>query len=63
MPPDMPAAAIAQAASQHQQLRVATLATLAASLKATPLPTPALVVIGRIVTMRDVLADMVASLD
>lgn len=63
MSQDMPAAAIAQAASQHQQLRVATLSTLAASLKAVPLPTPALIVIGRIVTMRDVLAELVGSLD
>nr|WP_321984593.1 uroporphyrinogen-III C-methyltransferase [uncultured Lichenicoccus sp.] len=63
MPADMPAAAIAQAASQYQQLRVATLASLSASLKATPLPTPALIVIGRIVTMRDVLAELVGSLD
>ncbi|WP_428376783.1 uroporphyrinogen-III C-methyltransferase [Lichenicoccus sp.] len=63
MPADMPAAAIAQAASRHQQLRVATLATLAASLRATPIPTPALIVIGRIVTMRDVLAQLVGSLD
>ncbi len=62
MPHDMPAAAIAQAASQHQQLRVATLSTLAASLREVPIPTPALIVIGRIVTMRDVLAELAVSL-
>ncbi len=51
-----PAAAISQAASEAQQVRTATLGTLAAALRDEPLPTPAIIVIGEIVALRDVLA-------
>jgi len=58
-----PAAAISQAATAAQQVRVATLGTLAAMLRAEPLPTPALIVIGGIVTLRDELGGLLQSLE
>ena len=57
-----PAAAISQAATAMQQVRVATLGTLAATMQAEPLPTPALIVIGEIVTLRDELGGLLQSL-
>ena len=53
MSADTPAAAISQAASAAQQVRTATLGTLAALLRADPLPTPAIIVIGAIVRLQD----------
>jgi len=53
MRPDMPAAAISRASSPEQSILVATLDTLAGRLAETPLPTPALIVIGEIVRLRD----------
>ena len=53
MAPSTPAAAISQAASEHQRVCVATLETLDAVLKSENLPTPALIVIGEIVRLRD----------
>ncbi len=50
-----PAAVISQAASEAQQVRTATLGTLAAMLRAEPPPTPAIIVIGEIVALRDTL--------
>jgi uroporphyrin-III C-methyltransferase len=58
-----PAAAISQAASATQQVREATLATLAAALRAEPLPTPAIIVIGGIVTLRHQLGSLLQSLE
>ena len=58
-----PAAAISQAATATQQVRVATLGTLAATLRAEPLPTPALIVIGEIVTLRNELGGLLQSLE
>ena len=55
MPAATPAAAISQAASDAQQVRTATLGTLAPLLRAEPLPTPAIIVIGEIVALRAVL--------
>ena len=55
MAADTPAAAISQAASPSQRVCVATLATLDATLEAESLPTPALIVIGEIVRLRQVL--------
>ncbi len=52
---DTPAAAISQAASDAQQVRTATLGSLAALLRAEPLPTPAIIVIGEIVALRGML--------
>ena len=63
MAPRTPAAAISQAATAGQQVRVATLATLAASLDAEPLPTPAIIVIGEIVSLRDELGGLLQSLE
>ncbi len=65
--PDTPAAAISRAATPEQTLLVGTLATLPEQLRRTPLPTPALIVIGGIVALRDALgglaADAMAVLD
>ncbi len=65
--PDTPAAAISRAATPEQTLLVGTLATLPERLRRTPLPTPALIVIGGIVALRDALgglaADAMAVLD
>jgi len=58
-----PAAAISHAASAEQQVLIATLGTLAARLRAEPLPTPALIVIGRIVGLRDELGGLLHSLE
>ncbi len=55
-----PAAAISRAASPEQQLLIGTLATLPELLRNNPLPTPALIVIGRIVAMRDALGGLAA---
>ena len=67
LPPDTPAAAISRAATPEQTLLVGTLATLPALLRDNPLPTPALIVIGGIVALRDALgglaADAMAVLD
>lgn len=57
---DMPAAAISRAASPEQTLLVGTLATLPDLLDRHPLPTPALIVIGGIVAMRDSLGGLAA---
>ncbi len=57
---DTPAAAISRAASPEQLLLVGTLATLPDLLRGNPLPTPALIVIGRIVAMRDALGGLAA---
>ncbi|MGI4744552.1 MAG: uroporphyrinogen-III C-methyltransferase [Janthinobacterium lividum] len=57
---DMPAAAISRAASPEQTLLVGTLATLPDLLERHPLPTPALIVIGGIVAMRDALGGLAA---
>jgi uroporphyrin-III C-methyltransferase len=59
---DTPAAAISQAASAAQQVRTATLGTLAALLRTDPLPTPAIVVIGAIVTLQDELSGLLRTL-
>ena len=56
MDPGTPACAISQAASSAQQVRSATLETLDQSLRQAPLPTPAIIVVGRIVSMRDMLS-------
>ncbi len=65
--PDTPAAAISRAATPEQTLLVGTLATLPERLRRAPLPTPALIVIGGIVALRDALgglaADAMAVLD
>ncbi len=55
MPAETPAAAISQAASDAQQVRAGTLGTLAALLRGDPPPTPAIIVIGEIVALRDIL--------
>lgn len=64
---DTPAAAISRAATPEQTLLIGTLATLPGLLERHPLPTPALIVIGGIVAMRDALgglaADAIAVLD
>ncbi|WP_419728512.1 uroporphyrinogen-III C-methyltransferase [Lichenicola sp.] len=60
MSPDTPAAAISRAATAEQTLLVGTLATLAGQLERHPLPTPALIVIGGIVAMRDALGGLAA---
>lgn len=57
---DMPAAAISRAASPEQKLLVGTLATLPDLLERHPLPTPALIVIGGIVAMRNELGGLAA---
>lgn len=57
---DMPAAAISRAASPEQTLLVGTLATLPDLLERHPLPTPALIVIGGIVAMREALGGLAA---
>lgn len=58
-----PAAAISHAASAAQQVREATLEGIAAVLEAEPLPTPALIVIGEIVRMRESLGGLLQSLE
>ncbi len=58
--PDTPAAAISRAATPEQTLLVGTLATLPERLRRTPLPTPALIVIGGIVALRDALGGLAA---
>ena len=60
--PHTPAAVISRAASAEQQIRVATLGTLGGSLAAHPLPTPALIVIGGIVALREELQALLGSL-
>ncbi len=60
MSPDTPAAAISRAASPEQRLLTGTLAALPDLLDRTPLPTPALIVIGRIVAVRDALGGLAA---
>lgn len=60
MAPDVPAAAISRAATPEQRLLVGDLATLPGLLERTPLPTPALIVIGGIVAMRDALGGLAA---
>ena len=60
MSADTPAAAVSRAASAEQQLLTGTLATLPELLRSHPLPTPALIVIGRIVAMRDALGGLAA---
>ena len=60
MPPETPAAAVSRAATPEQRLLVGDLLTLPGLLEATPLPTPALIVIGGIVAMRDVLNGLAA---
>ena len=62
MAADTPAAAIAHAASAAQQVRTATLGTLAEILHVAPLRTPALIVIGHIVSLKDELAPLLQSL-
>lgn len=67
LPADTPAAAISRAATPEQVVLAGSLATLPAMLLREPLPTPALIVIGGIVAMRDALgglaADAMAVLD
>ena len=58
--PETPAAALSRAATPEQRLLVGDLATLPGLLRATPLPTPALIVIGGIVAMRDALGGLAA---
>ncbi len=58
-----PACAISHAASSTQQVRTATLATLPALLQDEPLPTPAIIVIGQIVAMRQALEGLLQSVD
>ncbi len=60
MAPDVPAAAISRAATPEQRLLVGDLASLPGLLERTPLPTPALIVIGGIVAMRDALGGLAA---
>ena len=60
MAPEMPAAAISRAATPQQRLLVGDLATLPGLLERSPLPTPALIVVGGIVTMRDALGGLAA---
>ena len=60
MAPDMPAAAISRAATADQALLVGTLSTLPGLIASNPLPTPALIVIGGIVAMRDALGGLAA---
>lgn len=55
-----PAAAISRAATPDQQLLVGTLDTLPGLLEQVRLPTPALIVIGRIVSARDALLGLAA---
>ena len=57
---DTPAAAISRAATPGQTLLVGTLASLPDLLRRGPLPTPALIVIGGIVAMRDALGGLAA---
>ncbi len=57
-----PAAAISQAASPDQQVRLATLGTLAASLRREKLPTPAIIVIGGIVGLREELGALLQAI-
>ena len=57
-----PACAISNAASQAQQVRTATLGTLAGSLREAPLPTPAIIVVGHIVTVRQALGDLLQAI-
>ncbi len=57
-----PAAAISHAASSAQQVHTATLGTLPELLRQTRLPTPALIVIGNIVTARDRLGGLLQGL-
>jgi len=54
--PDTPAVAISRGATQAQQVLRATLASLPDALAAHPLPTPGLIVIGEVVTLRKDLA-------
>ena len=63
MDPQTPAAAISNAASSAQQVRVATLGTLASTLRSEPLPTPAIIVIGHIVSVRETLNGLLQSLE
>ncbi len=58
--PQTPAAAVSRAATPEQRLLIGDLATLPALLEATPLPTPALIVIGGIVAMREALGGLAA---
>jgi siroheme synthase len=54
--PDTPAAAISWGTTDRQQVVRATLATLPEVLASSPLPTPAVVVIGEVVTLAEELA-------
>ncbi|MCQ8277206.1 uroporphyrinogen-III C-methyltransferase [Acetobacteraceae bacterium KSS8] len=56
----MPAAAISRAATPDQRILVGTLDTLPGLLEQDRLPTPALIVIGRIVSARDALLGLAA---
>ncbi len=60
MSPGTPAAAVSRAATPEQRLLVGDLLTLPDLLEATPLPTPALIVIGGIVATRDALGGLAA---
>jgi uroporphyrin-III C-methyltransferase len=60
MPGDTPAAAISRAATPDQRVVAGTLDSLPARLDAEPLPTPALIVIGHVVSVRDSLDRLAA---
>ncbi len=55
MPADRPVAVISKATTPDQRTVIGTLATIEASVAAANLPTPALIVVGDVVKMRDVL--------
>ena len=63
MAPDTPAAAVSRATTPDQRVVVATLASLATTLAAEGLSSPAMIVIGGIVRMRADLLELMRTLD
>lgn len=53
MDPDMPAAVLSKGTTSRQQRRVATISTMEEVLKKDPVPTPAIIVVGRVCTLND----------
>ena len=59
--PDTPIAVVANGSRDNQQIVVATLATIEQTLAATPLPSPALILMGDVVARRSAAAAVAAS--
>ncbi|MBR4754925.1 MAG: uroporphyrinogen-III C-methyltransferase, partial [Lachnospiraceae bacterium] len=53
MNPDMPAAVLSKGTTARQQRRVATISTIEKMMEDDPVPTPAIIVVGKVCTLND----------